>query len=226
MNILVFDCSSDLLTVGLARKDGHLFSAAEKGFRHTELLLPSIGRCLEQAAVPVASVDLIACTGGPGSFTGLRIGMSTAKGLALALGKPWVSLPTLDCMALSIAGELKPYLGPAPDLGRTVVPVLDARKKRLYAAIYRHGRRESEYLDISIEGLLALVDTDEELCFVGQGADFFTDYTLERPGFGIEALEPERLVAAMALLALEQYSAQGPAAEDEAPLYIREPEIG
>ncbi|MDX9827923.1 MAG: tRNA (adenosine(37)-N6)-threonylcarbamoyltransferase complex dimerization subunit type 1 TsaB [Spirochaetia bacterium] len=226
MNILVFDCSSELLAVGLARKDGRLFSLAEKGFRHTELLLPCIGRCLEQAALPAASLDLIACTGGPGSFTGLRIGISTAKGLALALGKPWVSLPTLDCIAFSLTGALEPYSSASPDRSRTVVPVLDARKKRLYAAVYRQGRRESEYLDISIEGLLALVDADEELCFVGQGADFFTDYTLERSGFSIEALEPERLAAAMALLALKQYREQGPAVEDEAPLYIREPEIG
>jgi tRNA threonylcarbamoyladenosine biosynthesis protein TsaB len=226
MNILVFDCSSDLLTVGLARKDGSLFSLAEKGFRHTELLLPLIGRCLEQSAVPVDSVDLIACTGGPGSFTGLRIGISTAKGLSLALGKPWVSLPTLDCIAWSIAGNLEPYAHSTPERSETVVPVLDARKKRLYAAIYRRGRRESEYLDISIEDLLALVDADQELSFVGQGADFFIDYALERPGYRIEALAPDRLAAAMALLASKKYREQGAALEDEAPLYIREPEIG
>lgn len=226
MNLLAFDCSSDLLTVGLARNDGRVFSFAEKGFRHTELLLPTIGRCLEQAALPAASLDLIACTKGPGSFTGLRIGMSTAKGLSLALGKPWTALPTLDCIAHSIAGNLEPYAASAPDGSGTVVPVLDARKKRLYAAIYRQGRRESEYLDISIQDLLALVNAEAELSFIGQAADLFTDYSLERPGFRIEALKPERLVAAMALLALEQYRSQGPAAEDESPLYIREPEIG
>jgi tRNA threonylcarbamoyladenosine biosynthesis protein TsaB len=226
MNILAFDCSSDLLTVGLARKDGQVFSIAEKGFRHTELLLPCIGRCLEEAAVRTSSIDLIACTGGPGSFTGLRIGMSTAKGLSLALGKPWVSLPTLDCIAQGMAKDLEPSLGPAKAKSPTIVPVLDARKKRLYAAIYRHGLRESEYLDISIENLLALVDAEEELSFVGQAADLFTDYTLERPGFHIDSLEPKALVAAMALLALQRYTTQGPAAEDESPLYIREPEIG
>jgi len=226
MNILAFDCSSDLLTVGLARNDGCLFISAEKGFRHTELLLPSIGRCLEQAALPAASLDLIACTGGPGSFTGLRIGISTAKGLSLALGKPWVSLPTLDCIAFSLASDLRPYINRTAERSGTVIPVLDARKKRLYAAIYRQGIRESEYLDISIEDLLALVNADTEAIFVGQGADFFIDYVLERPGFSIETLEPDRLAAAMVLLATKQYRKQGAAAEDEAPLYIREPEIG
>ncbi|MDD3981589.1 MAG: tRNA (adenosine(37)-N6)-threonylcarbamoyltransferase complex dimerization subunit type 1 TsaB [Spirochaetales bacterium] len=226
MNILIFDCSSDLLTVGLARYDGRLFTQAEKGFRHTELLLPSIGRCLEQASLRAASLDLIACTGGPGSFTGLRIGMSTAKGLSLALGKPWVSLPSLDCIASSLTDDLRHYIGTAPGRHVTVVPVLDARKKRLYAAVYRQARRESGYLDISIQDLLALVDADEEVRFVGQGAEFFVDYALERPGFSTEALQPERLAAAMALLATKQYREHGSAAENEGPLYIREPEIG
>lgn len=226
MNIMLFDCSTDRLYSGLARKDGVLFSQEREGSRHAELLLPALEHSVSQASLSLSDIDLIACTQGPGSFTGLRIGIAAAKGLSLALGKPWVPLPTLDCLAKSLSGDLGPYADPCPQRSPTVVPVLDARKKRLYAGIYRSGRRDSEYLDISIEELLRLVDADEEVSFLGQAAELFTDYSLERPGFRIETLSSERLLAAMALLARERLSAFGPAAEDEAPLYLREPEIG
>ncbi len=226
MNILLFDCSTDRLYAGLARGDGVLFSQDREGSRHAELLLPALEHILSQASVSMADIDLIACTQGPGSFTGLRIGIATAKGLSLAIGKPWVPLPTLDCLAKSLSGDLAPYTDPCPQRSSTVVPVLDARKKRLYAAVYRSGHRDTEYLDISIEELLRQVDADEEVSFLGQAAELFTDYSLERPGFRVEALSAPRLLAAMALLAQERLAATGPATEDEAPLYLREPEIG
>jgi len=215
MNILVFDTSSDLLAVGARKSGGSLYSQAETGFRHSETLLPTIERCLSASSLTLRDIGLIACSRGPGSFTGLRIGMSTAKGLSLALGIPWVGVPALDCIALGLG---------MPE--RTVVPVLDARKNRLYAAIYRGGLRTSEYLDIAAEGILAAVDGEEEVSFTGPAADLFADYVLERPGFRIEILDPARLLSGMAELAEIQYREKGAAAEDEGPLYLREPEIG
>lgn len=215
MNILVFDTSSDLLAAGVRKSGGSLYGHTETGFRHSETLLPAIERCLSASSLTLRDIGLIACSRGPGSFTGLRIGMSTAKGLSLALGIPWVGVPTLDCIALGLG---------MPE--RTVVPVLDARKNRLYAAIYRGGLRTSEYLDIAAEGILAAVDGEDEVSFAGPAADLFADYILERPGFRIEILDPERLLSEMAELAEIQYREKGAASEDEAPLYLREPEIG
>lgn len=215
MNILVFDTSTDMLAVGLAKNDGSMKLRAESGFRHSETLLPTIGRCLSESGLELKDIELIACTSGPGSFTGLRIGMSTAKGLSLALGIPWVGVPTLDCIAFG-----------ADVPGRVTVPVLDARKNRVYAALYRDGRRLSEYLDISIAQLLALVDGEEEARFVGPDADLFAEYALERPGFIVEADDPERKLRGLSALAELRYGEMGGASDDEGPLYLREPEIG
>ena len=221
MNILVFDTSTEALAVGAAREGGPLRFRAEGGFRHSETLLPTIEACLKDAALALGELDLIACAKGPGSFMGLRIGMATAKGLSLALGIPWVGVPTLDVMAYGRGGT-----GSAGVAGGAVVPVLDARKNRLYAAIYRAGTRRGEYLDISIEGLLRAVEGEAEVTFVGADADLLQDYALERPGFRVEGDDPELRMRGLAALAERQFAEKGGAAADEGPLYLREPEIG
>ena len=218
MNILVFDTSTDMLAVGAAKEGGALRWRAESGFRHSETLLPTIEACLKDAALGLGELDLIACAKGPGSFMGLRIGLATAKGLSLALGIPWVGVPTLDCMAYGRGG--------ADGAKGVVVPVLDARKNRLYAAIYRAGLRRGEYLDISIEGLLQAVEGEAEAAFVGADADLLQDYALERPGFSVLGDDPELRMRGLADLAQRQFAEKGAAAQDEGPLYLREPEIG
>lgn len=215
MNILVFDTSTDLLAAGAAKEGCGLRCRAESGFRHSETLLPTIEACLKDASLALEELDLIACAKGPGSFMGLRIGLATAKGLSLALGIPWVGVPTLDCMAYGRGGA-----------EGVVVPVLDARKNRLYAAIYRAGLRQGEYLDISIEGLLRAVGGEADVAFVGADADLLQDYALERPGFRVEGDDPELRMRGLAELARRQFAERGAAAEDEGPLYLREPEIG
>ncbi|HWR11471.1 MAG TPA: tRNA (adenosine(37)-N6)-threonylcarbamoyltransferase complex dimerization subunit type 1 TsaB [Rectinemataceae bacterium] len=215
MNILVFDTSTDLLAVGVKKSGDHMITKVESGFRHSETLLPSIESCLSEASVNLRDIDLIACARGPGSFTGLRIGISTAKGLSLALGLPWVGVPTLDCMAF---GWEKP--------GQSVVPVLDARKNRVYSALYRGGQRMGDYLDVSQATLLAALDGEDEVSFVGPDADLFSDYALERPGFRVEEDDPEKRLLGLATLAEIQFREKGAAGEMEGPLYLREPEIG
>jgi len=215
MNILVFDTSTEILAVGIRIGDGDFIVAATEGFKHSETLLPSIGTCLEDSKASMNDIELIACTSGPGSFTGLRIGMATAKGLSLALGIPWVGIPTLDCLAYGHGEE-----------GGIVVPVLDARKNRVYAAHYAGGRRTGQYLDVSIPDLLASVQGEDRVFFVGPDADLLADYSLERPGFLIVKEPPVRRLIGLAALAEKQFREKGPSADDEGPLYLREPEIG
>ncbi|PKL07247.1 MAG: tRNA (adenosine(37)-N6)-threonylcarbamoyltransferase complex dimerization subunit type 1 TsaB [Spirochaetae bacterium HGW-Spirochaetae-9] len=215
MNVLAFDTATDLLAVAVKNSEGSFFVHTASGFRHSETLLHAIERCLAEASLTLREIGLIACTSGPGSFTGLRIGMATAKGLSLALGIPWVGVPTLDCIA---QGQMK--------AARTIVPVLDARKNRLYSALYKDGRRVSDFLDISLTELLALVDGDAEVDFIGPDADLLADYALERPGFYVLADDPAARLKGLALLGEMRYEKEGPAAEDEGPLYMREPEIG
>jgi len=215
MNILVFDTSTETLAVGIRIGDGDLVMTAREGFKHSETLLPVIETCLRDLKASMKDIELIACTCGPGSFTGLRIGMSTAKGLSLALGIPWVGIPTLDCVAYGREEE-----------GSLVVPVLDARKNRVYAALYTGGKRTSRYLDVSIPDLLALVQAEDKVLFVGPDADLLADYSLERPGFIIVKETPTQSLLGLAALAELHYQEKGPSADGEGPLYLREPEIG
>ena len=95
---------------------------------HSETVLPAVHRGLELAGVGIADVGLIALTVGPGSFTGLRIGASTVKGLALAAGTPVVGVSTLEALAYNAVG----FPG-------VICPLLDARKGEVYAGLYRCG---------------------------------------------------------------------------------------
>lgn len=94
---------------------------------HSERLLPAIDRMLQEAGVGLRDLSGLAVSIGPGSFTGLRIGLSTVKGLAYATGLPVVGVPTLEALAWSVAFARA-----------QICPVLDARKEEVYAALFRH----------------------------------------------------------------------------------------
>ena len=93
---------------------------------HSQTLLPMIDEIVTMTETELGSIDAIAVSGGPGSFTGLRIGSATAKGLGLALKKPLIHVPTVDALAYNLWG--------AKDL---VCPIMDAKRNQVYTGIYR-----------------------------------------------------------------------------------------
>ncbi len=102
---------------------------------HSEKLMECVDDCLKSAGLILSSIDGIAISIGPGSFTGLRIGLSVAKGLAFAAGKPLVGVPTLEALALQ---PVRKDIGEADDV---IVPMIDARRDEVYTAIFRrHGQ--------------------------------------------------------------------------------------
>ena len=118
---------------------------------HSERLMVAVDRLLGDAGVTPRDLDGLAVAVGPGSFTGLRVGISAVKGLALALGIPIAAVPTLDAMAASL-----------PFAALPVCPVLDARKNEVYASRYRWDgsamRREWEYLAVAPAELAGRLD--------------------------------------------------------------------
>jgi tRNA threonylcarbamoyladenosine biosynthesis protein TsaB len=161
MNILALDTAVSFLSVALAAGENTWYFEADAGARHSELLMDSIDMLLEKAGLEPKDLSGVLCMGGPGSFTGLRIGFSAAKGLALALDIPFASVPTLDCMAYGLS-----YW---PGL---VIPVIDARKNRFYCAIYRGGRRSEPCLDIPAAGILDAISGEESpVLLTGPDAD-------------------------------------------------------
>lgn len=215
MKLLCIDTSAAALRVGAWNEELVSFRISEPPATHAATLLLSAEEALRAAGFAPRDLDLIAVAGGPGSFTGLRIGISSAKGLALSLGIPMVLVPTLD-----VYGEAW------KDLEGTVVPILDARKHRLYCARYHRGARIGEWMDIDAEGLLVKIQAEEELHFVGPDAELMEPICQERPGWSIHAPGHVKELDALARLGLRHYEEHGSAAPADGPLYLREPEIG
>jgi tRNA threonylcarbamoyladenosine biosynthesis protein TsaB len=145
MNTLALDTSSSILSVALASGDGSWYMETDAGLKHSEILMEMADTLMRTAGMKSRDLELVACMRGPGSFTGLRIGFAAAKGLALALGIPLVSVPTLDCMA-----------APCSMWPGSVIPAMDARKQRFFAALYRGNERLSGYMDADPGELAAL----------------------------------------------------------------------
>ena len=103
MLTLAFDTSSKTAAVAVFRDDIILYDAIINiDLNHSEVLLPAIEQACFQTRIKISEIDLFACTIGPGSFTGLRIGASTLKGLMLATGKPAVGISSLAALALNV----------------------------------------------------------------------------------------------------------------------------
>jgi len=167
MNLLAIDTATEQFSVALAKNGGDeggtwLFQA-NAGLRHSELLMDCIDTLMKTAGLEPKDLSGVVCMGGPGSFTGLRIGFSAAKGLALSLGIPFAAIPTLDCMAR-----------PFRSLPGIAIPVLDAKKQAFFCALYREGERlcpgmDSEPAQIAREIAHALAPP-EQATLLGPGA--------------------------------------------------------
>jgi len=184
---------------------------------HSERLLPDLAHMLLSAGMKMDQIDVIAVSIGPGSFTGLRIGLTTAKALALAKAKPMVGIPTLDVLAENVlTSEI------------LVCPALDARRGELFASLYRReppGRssRVTEYLSVTPERLMERIG--EPTLFLGDGALLYRDRLLSQASHEIcfaplEYNAPR--ATALCRLALQKYSVEGGIhARDIQALYVR-----
>lgn len=127
MKILGIDSSSLVASVAVVADDV-LIAEYTVNFKktHSQTLLPMLDEVAKMVELDLHTIDGIAVAGGPGSFTGLRIGTATAKGLGLALKKPLIHVPTLDAMAYNMWGS-----------DRLLCPMMDARRNQVYTGLYR-----------------------------------------------------------------------------------------
>ena len=141
---------------------------------HSQTLLPMLDEVAKMIELDLSAIDAIAVAGGPGSFTGLRIGSATAKGLGLALKKPLISIPTLEGLAYNMCGTDK-----------IVCPIMDARRGQVYTGIYEFDGPDLVVLEdqmaVSIEELgEKLLAYDREIIFSGDGVAVFRNILSER----------------------------------------------
>ena len=137
MRLLALDSSALVASVAVLTEEGLLAEYTVNYKKtHSETLLPMIDEILRMLDLRPADLDAVALAGGPGSFTGLRIGASTAKGLGLALDIPLIPVPTVDALAYNLCGYTNTL----------VVPMMDARRSQVYTGIYAFRGEEMEPL--------------------------------------------------------------------------------
>ncbi len=128
MNILAFECLGKKALVALLSGNAFLELRIDTGRHHEETLMPAVDTLLRFSKLSPKDLDLVGCPSGPGPFTGLRIGMATAKGIARGAACALKTVPSLEFLATG--REHWPGI---------VVPIIDARKKRVYAAAFKNG---------------------------------------------------------------------------------------
>ena len=163
MKILSLDSSATLASVALCEDERLLAEySVNNGNTHSETLLPMLESVLDNFGLTPKSIDLFAISNGPGSFTGVRIGAATVKGLAFASEKPCVGVSTLQALAFNLSG----YTG-------LVCPVMNARRAQVYTALFRS---DGEHLErLMPDSAMSIDELDELLSRYGEGVRFCGD---------------------------------------------------
>ncbi|MBQ9885736.1 MAG: tRNA (adenosine(37)-N6)-threonylcarbamoyltransferase complex dimerization subunit type 1 TsaB [Lachnospiraceae bacterium] len=219
MKILAIESASLVASVAIAQDDKLIaeYSVNHKK-THSQTLLPMIDEIVRMTDTDLNTLDAIAISGGPGSFTGLRIGSATAKGLALALKIPVVHVPTIDAMAYVMYG-----------FDGLICPMLDAKRAQVYSGLY-HFKDEFEIvkpqcaIDLK-EFIDEINEIGEPVVFLGDGVDagyHIIEENIKVPYKLAPAHVNRQRAAAVAVLG-QKYFAEGKivSAENEAPEYLR-----
>ena len=168
MKVLAIDTSGANCSVAIINEEKVICDFnLSIGTTHSETLLPMVDEVCKASKIDLSDVDVLACGIGPGSFTGLRIGIATIKGFALAQNKPVIGVPTLDALANNIAA-----------FDGYVCSVLDARNNNVYAGIFKHENEkvilQDDYITEDLDTLIEILKLkNEKIMFVGDGAVSF-----------------------------------------------------
>lgn len=220
MKILALDSSGIVASVAVA-EDDNLLAEYTVNYKktHSQTLLPMLDEIVKMTELDLDTVDAVAVAAGPGSFTGLRIGSATAKGLGLALDKPLVGVPTLEALAYNLY-----------DVPGVVCPIMDARRNQVYTGIYRFsGHRltvvEKQEAEPVTDLLEKLNELGEAVTFLGDGVPVFRDViarTLKVPYSFAPAHVNKQRAAAVAALGMVYYrEGKGESAAEHGPDYLR-----
>ena len=220
MKLLAVDTSGPVCGVAVLEEGKILYEgAAVNRLTHSVSLMPMVEEALNKCSTNISEIDLYAAVVGPGSFTGVRIGVSAVKGMAHGAGKPCVAVDALEALAANVTA-----------FDGVVCPILDARAQQVYGAMFKNGER---VLEDVVEKLAIFLDrveaTGEDALFLGDGAPGFEAAIRERLGEKAHFVQPQHngLRAGSACAAAAQKLAKGEAALDYItllPLYLRAPQ--
>lgn len=219
MNILTVDTSTIVASVAILNEEklvGEMIVNHQK--KHSEKLMVSIDHLLKDGGLSIREIDVFGVVAGPGSFTGLRIGMATIKGFAQALNKPVVGVSTLEALAMNI-----------PFADGIICPVLDAQRNQTYTGAFHFedGCLVRDLADSVLE-IDALIDflkkKDEPIYFLGDGLPRFSETLLSACPKGVRVpnyLSMNRASSAAALVLERALKGEVSHYRDIEPVYIR-----
>ncbi len=172
-SILCLETSTEVCSVALS-VGGRAVTVREdtSGKNHALLLARFIEEVMKETNLPFSGLDAIAVSGGPGSYTGLRIGVSTAKGLCYASSLPMIAISSLEAMAYHVIN--KPYIfGIEKKESVLYCPMIDARRMEVYASVYNHAMEKIRRIqaDVIDQGSFASFLEIHKILFFGNGAD-------------------------------------------------------
>ncbi|MBO5069075.1 MAG: tRNA (adenosine(37)-N6)-threonylcarbamoyltransferase complex dimerization subunit type 1 TsaB [Roseburia sp.] len=220
MKILGLDSSGLVASVAIVENE-NLLGEYTVNYKktHSQTLLPMLDEVARMIELDLETIDAIAIAGGPGSFTGLRIGSATAKGLGLALNKPIINVPTVDALAYNLAGHQS-----------LVCPLMDARRNQTYTGLYRFHTNEMETLReqcaVGIDEIVAYInETGQPVVFLGDGIPVFSAYIQENvkvPWSFAPAHMNKQRAGAVAALGMKYFAAgRYESAAEHRPEYLR-----
>lgn len=221
MKILGIDSSGLVASAAIADEKNIIaeFTVNNKQ-THSQTLLPMIEKVVDMSGIELEQIDAIAIAAGPGSFTGLRIGSATAKGIGLALKKPIVSVSTLEGLAYRVSV-----------FDGIICPIMDARRNQVYTGIYKMDDGKlvclSEQKAVDIHEIMEELETyEEKVIFLGDGVEVQRE-TIEKEfkknKYCFAPIHLSKQSAAAVAALGEVYFSQGKAesAEEHKPIYLR-----
>ncbi len=220
MKILALDSSGLVASVAVATED-ILLAEYTVNYKktHSQTLLPMLDEVARMIELDLKTIDVIAVAAGPGSFTGLRIGSATAKGLGLALNKRLVHIPTVDALAYNLYG-----------CGKYICPLMDARRNQVYTGIYRFDGDEMQIVrqqsPMAVEEIAGKLNAlGGEVVFLGDGVPVYREMLsslMKVPySFAPAHMNRQRAAAVAALAVRYVQKGRTESAAEHAPDYLR-----
>lgn len=220
MKILAVDTSSLVAAVAVSEDTnilGEFYIHHKK--THSQKLMPMISELLKSLEIEPKDLDAFAASSGPGSFTGLRIGVTTIKAMAYAVEKPVVSVPTLDALAYNI-----------PVIDSLICPMMDARNNQVYTAVYKWEKglqvKMTEYMGVPLPELIQVIrGKNQKVIFVGDGVEVHREKLKAELGeaceFAPPSLRMQRASSVAQLAFLKVSCGLTESCFDMVPFYLR-----
>lgn len=220
MKLIALDSSGLVASVAIVTEDAVLAEYTVNYKKtHSQTLLPMLDEIVKMVGLDLSDVDGIAVAEGPGSFTGLRIGSATAKGLGLALNKPIIPVPTMDGLAYNLYGT-----------DRLICPMMDARRNQVYTGLYEckedglHALIEQKVADVK-EMVDEINQIGRSVIFLGDGTSAYETIIKEHTKVDYQFAPPHlsrQRAAAIGVLGIQYFKQNRmQKAAEHAPVYLR-----